>query len=68
MQSFTHTVAVSGANQPRRFIQTIAGTAALAGLLGFDTGVISGVILFIKGAFGLTPFAEELLVSSLSDD
>jgi MFS family permease len=36
-----------------------------AGLLfGFDTGVISGAILFIKGEFGLTPFAEELLVSA----
>jgi MFS transporter, SP family, galactose:H+ symporter len=65
VQSITQSVAVSGANQPRRFVQIIAGTAALAGLLfGFDTGVISGAILFIKGAFGLTPFAEEVLVSA----
>jgi hypothetical protein len=42
-----------------------AATAALAGLLfGFDTGVISGAILFIKGEFGLTSFTEELLVSA----
>jgi MFS family permease len=33
-------------------------------LFGFDTGVISGAILFIKEAFGLSPFAEELLVSA----
>src|ERR1700736_2552057 len=49
----------------RYFVQMVAATAALAGLLfGFDTGVISGAILFIKGEFGLTPFAEELLVSA----
>jgi MFS transporter, SP family, galactose:H+ symporter len=65
MQSITQTSEVSGANQPRGFVKIIAGTAALAGLLfGFDTGVISGAILFIKGAFGLTPFAEEVLVSA----
>jgi len=46
------------------FVCLTAATAALAGLLfGFDTGVISGAILFIKGDFGLTPFTEELLVS-----
>src|SRR5580704_6629101 len=65
MQSITQTREVSGANQSRRFVKIIAGTAALAGLLfGFDTGVISGAILFIKGEFGLTPFAEEFLVSA----
>src|ERR1700757_4783052 len=65
MQSIPQKIEISGANQPGRFVQIIAGTAALAGLLfGFDTGVISGAILFIKGAFGLTPFAEELLVSA----
>src|SRR5215469_2326531 len=65
MQSITQTAEVSGAKQPRRFVKIVAGTAALAGLLfGFDTGVISGAILFIKGAFGLSPFAEEVLVSA----
>src|SRR5258708_6643680 len=35
------------------FVCLTAATAALAGLLfGFDTGVISGAILFIKGEFG----------------
>ena len=47
------------------FVCLTAATAALAGLLfGFDTGVISGAILFIKGEFALTPFTEELLVSA----
>jgi MFS transporter, SP family, galactose:H+ symporter len=65
MDSITHTADLSGAHRPRRFVQVVAGTAALAGLLfGFDTGVISGAILFIKGAFGLSPFAEEVLVSA----
>jgi MFS transporter, SP family, galactose:H+ symporter len=55
----------TGGFHSRFFVQIIAGTAALAGLLfGFDTGVISGAILFIKGAFGLSPFAEEVLVSA----
>ena len=65
MASNTRTVDVSGPHQSRRFVQIVAATAALAGLLfGFDTGVISGAILFIKGAFGLSPFAEEVLVSA----
>src|SRR6201998_817823 len=65
MDSTTHTADLSGPHKSRRFVQIVAGTAALAGLLfGFDTGVISGAILFIKGAFGLTPFAEEVLVSA----
>jgi hypothetical protein len=46
----------SGAKHTRHFVKTLAATAALAGLLfGFDTGVISGAILFIKEEFGLTP-------------
>ena len=53
------------AKQSPYFIQITAGTAANAGLLfGFDTGVISGAILFINREFGLTPFTEEFLVSA----
>jgi MFS transporter, SP family, galactose:H+ symporter len=56
---------VSPAKRSRYFVQITAAIAALAGLLfGFDTGVISGAILFIKDSFGLAPFAEELLVSA----
>src|SRR5712675_3767006 len=65
MDSIAQIATPSGANHSRHFVKIVAATAALAGLLfGFDTGVISGAILFIKGAFGLSPFAEELLVSS----
>ena len=40
--------------------------AALGGMLfGYDIGVISGAILFIKKAFSLSPGGEELVVSSV---
>src|SRR5246127_3533650 len=47
------------------FVELTAGIAALAGLLfGFDTGIISGAILFIKSEFHLAPLTEEFLVSA----
>src|SRR5258708_36575214 len=65
MRRTTQNQASPPAKQSPYFIQITAGTAAIAGLLfGFDTGVISGAILFIKREFGLTPFTEELLVSA----
>src|ERR1700751_5143954 len=65
MESGRQIAEVSGTKSPRGFVELVAATAALAGLLfGFDTGGISGAILFIKGEFGLTPSAEELLVSA----
>lgn len=43
-----------------------AGIAALAGLLfGYDTGVISGAILFIKDQFALSAVAVERIVSAV---
>jgi sugar porter (SP) family MFS transporter len=45
-------------------MQKIASIAALAGLLfGFDTGIISGAILFIQESFGLSTFMTEVVVS-----
>lgn len=54
----------SGGN--RRFVYVVASVAALGGLLfGYDTGVISGALLFIKDDFQLNPFVEGFIVSSL---
>jgi len=47
-----------------RFVYVAAVFAALGGLLfGYDTGVISGALIFIKREFGLTTAAEEIVVS-----
>lgn len=47
-------------------IQLVCAIAALAGLLfGFDTGIISGALLFIEQGFPLTTFMKELIVSSV---
>ena len=42
----------------------IAGVASLGGLLfGYDTGVISGALLFIRHVFGLGPAMQGLVVA-----
>src|SRR5437868_11717506 len=49
-----------------RFVYVAAIFAALGGLLfGYDTGVISGALIFIKRDFGLTTAAEEVVVSGV---
>ena len=49
-----------------RFVYIAALFAALGGLLfGYDTGVISGALIFIKREFGLTTTAEEVVVSGV---
>jgi SP family galactose:H+ symporter-like MFS transporter len=48
------------------FVGLTASIAAIAGILfGFDTGVISGAILFIRDEFHLTPALNGLLVSAV---
>ena len=48
------------------FVYVAAVFAALGGLLfGYDTGVISGALIFIKREFGLTTAAEEIVVSGV---
>ena len=65
MDTLGQAKSIPPARHSHHFVQITAAIAALAGLLfGFDTGVISGAILFIKGAFKLAPFMEELLVSA----
>jgi sugar porter (SP) family MFS transporter len=46
------------------FVYVAASFAALGGLLfGYDTGVISGAVIFIRKDFALTTFPQELVVS-----
>src|SRR5207249_4357694 len=48
------------------FVYVAAVFAALGGLLfGYDTGVISGALIFIKREFGITTAAEEIVVSGV---
>jgi sugar porter (SP) family MFS transporter len=49
-----------------RFVTMVSGISALAGLLfGYDTGVISGAILFVRKDFLLSTFQEEIVVSAV---
>ncbi len=49
-----------------RFVYLAAMISALGGMLfGYDTGVISGAILFIQQDFTLSPTLEEIIVSSV---
>jgi sugar porter (SP) family MFS transporter len=48
------------------YIYVVAGLGALNGLLfGYDTGVISGALLFIRDQFNLTPSAQEIVTSGV---
>ncbi len=48
------------------FVGIVAAVAALGGLLfGYDTGVISGAILFVKEQFNLAATIEEMVVSAV---
>ncbi|WP_345374945.1 sugar porter family MFS transporter [Frondihabitans cladoniiphilus] len=50
----------------RAFIRNVAVMAAIGGMLfGYDTGVISGALLYIKPAFHLDAAAEGLVTSIL---
>src|ERR1700712_5714436 len=50
----------------RSFVDAAAGFAALGGLLfGYDTGVISGAILFLKNDFAMSTFDTEMIVSGV---
>ncbi|OGT68964.1 MAG: MFS transporter [Gammaproteobacteria bacterium RIFCSPHIGHO2_12_FULL_45_9] len=48
------------------FVFLVASIAAIAGILfGFDTGVISGAVLFLKDEFGLNAWTEGILVGAV---
>ncbi|MEO6922778.1 MAG: sugar porter family MFS transporter, partial [Bryocella sp.] len=49
-----------------RFVTMVSWISALAGLLfGYDTGVISGAILFVQKDFALSRVQEEVVVASV---
>jgi sugar porter (SP) family MFS transporter len=57
----------AAAGKVRRHVALSAAVTALGGLLfGYDTGVVSGALLFVKKDFGgLSSFQEELVTSLL---
>lgn len=56
--------AADGRAPSNKFVYVAAAFAALGGLLfGYDTGVISGALIFIQKTFALSTFHQELVVS-----
>jgi sugar porter (SP) family MFS transporter len=55
-----------GAGDVAGYVRRITFVAALGGFLfGYDTGVISGALLYIKPDFGLSTFGQQAVVASL---
>jgi SP family galactose:H+ symporter-like MFS transporter len=53
-------------SRSRCYIYVVSGIAAITGLLlGFDTGIISGALLFIEKDFLISTELKELIVSSV---
>jgi len=52
--------------EAKPFLFVLAAVAALGGFLfGYDTGVISGALLFIKPAFHASTFQQQAIIGSL---
>jgi hypothetical protein len=69
MDSIAQIATTLDAKHSRHFIKIVAATAAIAGLLfGFDTGVISGGILFIAGSIlcAVAPGVEILIIGRIA--
>jgi SP family galactose:H+ symporter-like MFS transporter len=55
-----------GSTRRDRFVIIVAAVSAIAGLLfGYDTGVISGALLFIKQDFHLSATLQEVVTSAV---
>jgi SP family galactose:H+ symporter-like MFS transporter len=53
-------------SRSRAYVYAVSAIAAIAGLLlGFDTGIISGALLFIEKEFVISTELKELIVSSV---
>jgi sugar porter (SP) family MFS transporter len=60
----TESNSLTGQTTSTSFVFIASAFAALGGLLfGYDTGVISGALIFIKSQFHLSVFHQELVVS-----
>ena len=60
------TAAASSRPATPSFVYVVTAFAAVGGLLlGYDTGVISGALPFLKREFSLTTFAEEVVTSAV---
>jgi SP family galactose:H+ symporter-like MFS transporter len=56
----------SSYSKGNRFVYAVVAFSALGGLLfGYDTGVISGAILFIRKDFALSDFTVEVVISAV---
>src|ERR671914_95327 len=65
-RSTTVLTTTGGREDPRTFMFRLTLIASLGGLLfGFDTGVIAGALVYLRGDFNLTAVTEGLLVTSL---
>lgn len=63
---FQHPVPPGQITRGQPLLYLTVGTAALGGLLfGYDTGVISGAILYLRASFHLTSLTEEIAVSAV---
>jgi len=57
---------LSVGQQPNRFIYLVTVIAALGGFLfGYDTGIISGALMFVRQTFPVSTVVAEIIVSSV---
>jgi sugar porter (SP) family MFS transporter len=62
----TVTAAPRDQASPARFVYLVAIVAAICGFLfGYDTGVISGALLFVKKDFSLSPWMQSVVTSAV---